>query len=585
MATLRNTTFNDTGSLKLPAGSVAQRPGGTEGGQLRYNSTNGIVENYISTAGAWLQSATNSVIATGGDRIYDTIVNGTSYRVHLFTNTTTSTFAVQSPGEIEYLIIAGGGAGSKAHSTNTCGGGGGGGTVLGTTNVTAQSYSITVGAGGTCSTAAGNHTGTNGGNSTAFGLTAIGGGRGGDGANVSADGAAGGSGGGAGSYSAGVTRAHTGGSATQNSAGSPGFGNDGGDHSGTLEHGGCGGGGAGGPGQPDGQASNVGNGTVGGPGITSDITGIKVMYAAGGGSSPWQDNTPGKGGPGGGGDAGGNGIPAPFNGLDAAGGGGGGSKSNSTAGNGGSGIVAIRYPLKSVIDNSADRIINKGLIFDIDFSKPTVYTGSGAVVNDSNLNSVAGIAVGSPTIILPRSHRTSMRFNGSNQHIGLGRSFCDNQELGTGNVSYTQEAWFKLRATPPGVTTSGYSIFGNASDTGIGMQAVLVGGNIRINFGARSTSNFDSSTNLSLNTWYHLVCTREVGVSNRIYINGQLDGTLGSSSLDILTGAGEMQIAWSGTRIPNRLNGEIATARLYNTFFTNDEVLNNFNATRWRFGV
>jgi hypothetical protein len=583
MATFKNTTIDDTGNLTLPAGSVAQRPGSTVGGQLRYNSTNGVVENYIPNAASWLKSATNSVIATGGDRIYDTIVNGTSYRVHLFTNTTTSTFVVQSPGEIEYLIIAGGGAGSKAHSTNTSGGGGGGGVVLGTTNVTTQSYSIVVGEGGTCSTASGNRTGTNGSNSSAFGLTAIGGGRGGDGANVSANGASGGSGGGAGSYSGSATRAHTGGSATQNSAGSPGFGNAGGSHSGTSGNGGCGGGGAGSPGQADGFAG--GNGTVGGFGITSDITGIKVMYAAGGGSSPWQDNTPGKGGVGGGGDAGGNGIPAPFDGLDGAGGGGGGSKSNSTAGNGGDGVVAIRYPLKSVIDNSPDRIINKGLVFDIDFAKPTVYTGSGVTVNDSNLNSVTGIAVGSPTIILPRSHRTSMRFNGSSQHVGLGRSFCDNQELGTGNVSYTQEAWFKLRNTPPGVTTSGYSIFGNASATGIGMQAVLVGGNIRINFGARSTSNFDSSTNLSLNTWYHLVCTREAGVQNRIYINGQLDGTFSGSSLTINPSAGEMQIAWSDTRIANRLNGEIATARLYNTFFTDEEALSNFNATRWRFGV
>ena len=583
MAILKNTTIDDTGFVKLPVGNDSQRTA-SEDGKIRYNSTTNVIENYITESSAWMPAETKNIRATGGDVVYDTFIDGTSYRVHLFTTTGNSNFTVSHPGEIDYLIVAGGGAGSKAHNTNTCGGGGGGGVVTGSMSLGINTYSITVGAGGTCNTAAGNRTGTNGANSTAFGLTAIGGGRGGDGANVSANGADGGSGGGAGSYSASVTRAHTGGSATQNSAGSPGFGNNGGSHSGTSGNGGCGGGGAGSVGQNDGVGSAVGNGTNGGSGIGSSITGIRTMYAAGGGSSPWQDNVPGLGGAGGGGNGGGNSQNA-TNGVPSTGGGGGASKSGTIAGNGGSGIVVVRYPLQSTADSSATKMTNKNLVFDIDFSNPNCYTGAGSIVNDSNLNTVNGRAVGTPTFAQPRTQRSHLRFNGSTQHVGLGRSFCDNQELGTGNVSYTQEAWFRLNNTPPGDTTSGYSIFGNASAVGIGMQAILVGGNIRLNFGARSTSNFENGTNLSLNTWYHVACVREAGVQNRIYINGQLDGTLGGSSLTILAGAGEMQIAWSNTRVNNRLNGDVAMARLYNTWLTSEEVLNNFNATRWRFGV
>jgi hypothetical protein len=579
MATLKNTTISDTGFLQVPVGTTAQRPGTPVAGQVRFNASTGVVENYIDTASTWLPAATKNVKATGGNVVYDTNINGTEYRVHLFTSTGTSTFTVQHPGKVEYLIIAGGGAGSKAHNTNTCGGGGAGGVITGTTNVTTQAYSIVVGAGGTCNTAGGNRTGTNGSNSSAFGLTAIGGGRGGDQEGTAASG---GSGGGAGSYrvSIGATAPGAAGSGTA------GQGNNGGAHSGTVGNGGCGGGGAGSVGQADGvDPTNVGNGTNGGFGISSSITGYKVMYAAGGGSSPWQDATPGKGGIGGGGNGGGNSANA-VGGLENTGSGGGGAKSGTIAGNGGSGIVVIRYPLQSTADTTVPKVTDAGLVLDVDFSKPTVYTGDGVVVNDSRLTDVNGIAVGSPTFINGRTHRASMDFNGSTQHIGLGRSFCIEQELGSGNVSYALEAWFRVFSLPPGSTLSGYPIIGNASSTGVGMQLTNISSSTRVNFGCRNTSNFDSNTSLSLNTWYHVVCVRQVGVVNKIYINGQQDSaTLGSSSLEIQSGAGEMQIAYSNTRFTNRLDGEIALCRLYNTWLSADEVSNNFEATRWRFGV
>lgn len=51
MATLKNTIINDTGNLRLPAGTTAQRPGTPAVGDMRYNSTTGFAEVY--TAGGW----------------------------------------------------------------------------------------------------------------------------------------------------------------------------------------------------------------------------------------------------------------------------------------------------------------------------------------------------------------------------------------------------------------------------------------------------------------------------------------------------------------------------------------------------
>ena len=44
MATLKNTTINDTGFLQLPTGTLAQRPGTASAGMIRHNTSNNTIE-------------------------------------------------------------------------------------------------------------------------------------------------------------------------------------------------------------------------------------------------------------------------------------------------------------------------------------------------------------------------------------------------------------------------------------------------------------------------------------------------------------------------------------------------------------
>ena len=97
---------------------------------------------------------------------------------------------------VQYLIVAGGGGGGD----NLGGGGGGGGVITGTfANLAPGTYDITIGAGGLPgTTSVNNPRGGNGGNSSAFGFTAIGGGGGGsESGSEFYPGLSGGSGGGA----------------------------------------------------------------------------------------------------------------------------------------------------------------------------------------------------------------------------------------------------------------------------------------------------------------------------------------------------------------------------------------------------
>lgn len=225
------------------------------------------------------------------------------------------------------LVAGGGGAGSDV------GGGGGGGGFLSipTVSIPKTSYSITVGDGGL----AGNSTvahGQNGGNSVAFGFTAIGGG--GSGLYPGVAGYTGGSGGGGG------------GQGGLGGCGTAGQGNKGGNASNCFWGSGAGGG----AGAVGGNGSGTTGGT-GGDGLPSSITGTLTYYAGGGGGGGG-DNGGVSGGPGGGGLGGGGAGQRRTSGLNGAngatntGGGAGGTAapSRNPAAYGGSGIVIIQYP-------------------------------------------------------------------------------------------------------------------------------------------------------------------------------------------------------------------------------------------------
>ena len=51
------TLANNTGALTLPTGNTAQRPGTATNGTMRYNTSNNVIEVYLS--GSWANVAYN----------------------------------------------------------------------------------------------------------------------------------------------------------------------------------------------------------------------------------------------------------------------------------------------------------------------------------------------------------------------------------------------------------------------------------------------------------------------------------------------------------------------------------------------
>lgn len=332
---------NSTGYFALPTGNTAQRDEGSANGHIRLNSENNNLELYYS--GAWLNVFyVGRITATGGNSV-NTVGN---YKIHTFTSSGTFTVAEAPLGAtVEYLMVGGGGAGGE-----TIGGGGGGAEVkTGSVGVGEGSvYTITIGGGGSgggIGSPQGTQPsytypgGTSGSYSTfvlnpAISVASLGGG-GGGGFNLPGEstpgttGGANGGGQGAGS-GAGVAAGpnfYSGGTATNNNSG-------------------AGGGGAGAAGGP----AVSGTCGAGGDGLATSFTGVTTYYGGGGGGGARLPNggTGGAGGAGGGG-AGGTGAVNGTDGTTNTGGGGGGGGYRDSpifqgyGGNGGSGIVFIKY--------------------------------------------------------------------------------------------------------------------------------------------------------------------------------------------------------------------------------------------------
>ena len=292
-----------------------------------------------------------AVLPTGGN-----VTTDGTYRIHTFTSSGTFTTAFNAG--VELLVVGGGGGGAGTFA----GGGGAGGVVhdpSGAT-MTSGSYTITVGQGGLGGLGWQNINGMRGNtgtDSTAFGLTAKGGGGGGafdwtySNANAQQVAQVGGCGGGGAAVQGNMTNSARLGAASNqgNFSGATSYGTSGGNGQSSSQLSQYHGGGGGGASQAGVNATSVAG--PGGAGQAISISGSSVTYAGGGGGSN-QGGTAGAGGAGGGGAAtnSSNFAQGGTNGLGGGGGAAGysGSSNSRLGGTGGSGVVIIKYNLNSL---------------------------------------------------------------------------------------------------------------------------------------------------------------------------------------------------------------------------------------------
>lgn len=567
MAQLTSLTVNDTGSLTLPSGTIANRPS---------LSSTVIVQ--------WSNTGTQSVSTLSGSA----------------STTSTSWTCPAGVNSIEVLVVAGGGAGGGYHG----GGGGAGGVIYNSTfPVTASTtYSVTVGQGGSAATQTSN-TGNPGSNSVFATLTAIGGGAGLSQGSTPQARNNGGSGGGASDNNTGTFTTGGSGTAGQGHSGG-GFFGDG--NNALVNYPTSGGGGAGGPGTG---ADSV-SGGAGGPGLCFDITGTPTYYGGGGGGTQLGVGATtgfspsaayGLGGIGGGGTGGytlttgGAATRNSTSGVNGTGGGGGGFQySNLGGGAGGSGTVVIRYSLATATTQPAgqsrfntitktfenyepsnkwktapigEKIVTDGLVAHLDgvrYGSSTTWTDLSGQGNHATLTNGPSYTADNGGAIV---------FDGSDDHAISG-TFTQHQ-----TTRITLSAW----VYPTQVSSDSYVISVGGGSSG-NARGIRVNGSIwsAIGYGSAGTHDFnDTGATAVANQWQH-VCAVWDGTSVTFYLNGRITRTTTCSGL--VTPVGSVYYiglpSWSTSAA---WTGRIACASIYKKSLTQDEVRQNYNAQRSRF--
>jgi hypothetical protein len=481
--------------------------------------------------------------------------------------------------DVEYLIVAGGGSGGVGSGGNAGGGGGGaGGLVIGKTTLTTFSHSVVIGAGGAGFTTTANTDsakGNNGGNSSVFGITATGGGGGKSAYGNATTNAALGGGSGAGGANDGTTlRGDS--VAGQGNIGGIGI-------SGTGFGGGGGGGGAteaglSGVGGSSSNSSHIGG--KGGDGILLNLTGNGVYYAGGGGGGQGASGTGfALGGIGGGGRGsnpgqvtGGSTGGATAGGVNTGGGGGGGPTRSGSNGApaGGSGIVIIRYRGPQRASGGTVTTSNGWTIHT--FTASGTFT-VGSHIGDLSGNGNNGQLVNGPTF--DSNNGGSLVFDGVDDAVNVPNS--TSLQI-TNNITIMYWMYVTDQVGAQGTITKGpfsndydYMVYLSSNSATLTFYKKNIGG----------TAENAGFSGTFINKWTHV----SFSLNNLTvigYENGVIRATSSFNNSGIRSTTNELRIGrgWSAY-----FPGSLSNIQIYNRALTPQEVLQNYNATKGRYGL
>jgi len=232
----------------------------------------------------------------------------------------------------------------------------------------------------------------------------------------------------------------------------------------------------------------------------------------------------------------------------------------------------------------APNIVTDGLVLYLDAANTKSYPGSGTAW--SNIGTKGGTSTLVGGITFSNNNGGSMLLDGSNDTV-LAPSV---NTLGSLS-NQTFEIWVKTPGLGAGKTIGGLI----CPDYGM-TSHITSTGNISYNLyttDSGSTPGFilslaTTGVNVFDNRWHQVTCTRENSGPGRIYIDGQLraqSSNTGNWSGITIWSSMNTQIGNNPNDVFYNLSGSIASAKIYNVFLTGDQVLQNYNATKTRFGL
>jgi hypothetical protein len=211
-------------------------------------------------------------------------------------------------------------------------------------------------------------------------------------------------------------------------------------------------------------------------------------------------------------------------------------------------------------------------VFAVDAADKNSYKGTGTSWKDLSGNSYNGTLTNGPTF--SNTNGGVINFDGTNDYADCGNVLASLTDLSLECfVKFgTQSTSFNGIISKTLSNANGYEIrtSNGATSTTTIVEFRYVGDTASIGFGT-----------LTNGVWYHLVATGILGlqlvyINGSIYNSGTYAGTPSANSNSLVIG----KLAYAGLYA----NMTMGCARIYNRALTAAEILQNYNATKTRFG-
>jgi hypothetical protein len=214
----------------------------------------------------------------------------------------------------------------------------------------------------------------------------------------------------------------------------------------------------------------------------------------------------------------------------------------------------------------------------------TVNGSSGTTWTDISGNGNNGTLTNGPTY--NGANYGSIVFDGGDDYVTL--SNTSNLRPGTGD--FTIEAWIYKTGATGGNAAGNAVIYGTQWSGGSPAGAWILYANessgTKISFSIWSTNIVTSTTTILTNQWYHIAVSR-IGTTVSLYINNVLEATA-TSSANANNSAYPIYVGlyYDSFGFAGYFNGRIPVVRSYiGKGLTAAEISQNFNATKWRYGI
>lgn len=236
------------------------------------------------------------------------------------------------------------------------------------------------------------------------------------------------------------------------------------------------------------------------------------------------------------------------------------------------------------------RIVTDGLVMYLDAANPKSYPGIGVVWNDLSKNGNNGTLINGPTF--DSGNGGSIVFDGMNDYVNLNNSLA-NSIKNTSTVS----VWLyrtTIFNTSNGFSQAFFNVYKNDSNRGLIYFSADVGyggriGSLLVDNGT-ITGRVYTQQNIWNVGWYNIVATRE-SLNYKIYVNGvdmpltvvanNANKSYHEDPTQTILGAAFFSSLNHYAFIP----AYIQQVSIYDKVLNSQEILQNYNATKSRFGL